>query len=170
VIDGMAYAAAMHHPLLRMVEGVSLERLHPDRPAYDPGNWHSASQQSGFGTPGYKNSQYQEPGSGTDGIEISPGVCTPGYDGRDNHIGIHYHFDRAGYLANIMVFNVSGQVVRHLVNNELLGTKGSYSWNGIFDDRSRAPAGLYIMLIELTDVNGRIHKYKKTCVIAPDRP
>jgi hypothetical protein len=169
-LDVFSYHEDMHYPLLNAIEGVALERLHPDRPAYDPTNWHSASQQSGFGTPGYKNSQYQEPGNGTGVIEIAPRVCVPGYDERNNHIGIHYHFEMAGYLANIMVFNIAGQLIRHLVNNELLGTEGSYSWNGICDDRSKAPAGLYIILIELTDVRGKILKYKKTCVVAPNKP
>ena len=170
ILDVFSYHEDMHYPLLNDTEGVALERLHPDHPAYDPTNWHSASQQSGFGTPGYKNSQYQEPGSGTEAIEISPRVCVPGYDKMNNHIGIHYHFNMAGYLANMMVFSASGLLVRHLVNNELLGTEGSYSWDGICDDHSKAPAGLYIILIELTDVRGKILKYKKTCVVAPDRP
>jgi len=157
----------MHFPLLNTAEGVALERLHPERPAYDPTNWHSASQQSGFGTPGYKNSQYLEPGSGKDPVTIYPGVCIPGYNDQNNHIGMHYHFEEAGYLGSIMIFNTSGQLIRQLANNELLGTDGSFSWNGMDDHSNKAPAGLYIILVELTDVRGKVLKYKKTCVIAP---
>jgi len=167
VLDAFSYHEDMHFPLLNTAEGVALERLHPERPAYDPTNWHSASQQSGFGTPGYKNSQYLEPGSGKDPVTIYPGVCIPGYNDQNNHIGMHYHFEEAGYLGSIMIFNTSGQLIRQLANNELLGTDGSFSWNGMDDHSNKAPAGLYIILVELTDVRGKVLKYKKTCVIAP---
>jgi hypothetical protein len=99
-------------------------------------------------------------------ISISPSICTPGNGGHDNHIGIHYSFDRPGYLANIMIFNANGQFVRQLVNNELLGTSGTYTWNGLGDNNTRAPAGIYVILIELTDINSRVIRVKKTGVIA----
>lgn len=167
LFDSFSYHEDMHYPLLHAVEGIALERLHPDRPSYDPTNWHSASQHSGFGTPGYRNSQFLETGKGKEPIEISPRVCVPGYDDLNNHIGIHFQLEEAGCLASIMIFNASGQIIRHLVNNELLGTEGSFSWNGIDGSNNKAPAGLYIILVELTDVRGKILRYKKTCVIAP---
>ncbi len=167
ILDAFSYHEDMHYPLLNMVEGVALERLHPDRLSADPTNWHSASQLSGFGTPGYKNSQFMEAGSEKESIIISPKVCRPGYDGLVNQIGIHYRLDRPGYLASIMIFNAAGQLVRQLVNNELLGSSGAYSWNGIYDNNSRAPAGMYVILIELTDVGGKIVRYKKTAIVAP---
>jgi len=166
MLDLFSYHEDMHYPLLNIVEGVALERLHPDRPAYDPTNWHS-SQQAGFGTPGYKNSQYLEHPEGNWGVSISPRVCIPGNNDRNNHIGINYRFGQAGYLANIMVLNASGMLIRTLVNNELLGTEGCYSWNGICDNNSKAGAGLYIVLLELTDVSGKIQRYKQTAIIAP---
>ncbi len=167
LIDVFSYHEDMHYPLLNVVEGVSLERLHPDRPTHDPTNWHSASQLSGFGTPGYLNSQFLEMDDSREAIHISPKVCSPGFDAQNGHIGIQYQFDEPGYLANILIFNASGQMIRHLVNNELLGTKGTYSWDGIADNKSKVPAGIYVILIELIDVSGRIIRYKKTGVVAP---
>ena len=58
-------------------------------------------------------------------------------------------------------------MVRHLVNNELLGTEGSYSWDGITDDRMQAPAGMYVVMVELTDIRGKILRYKRTVTVAP---
>lgn len=169
IIDAFSYQADMHYPLLNSNEGVSLERLHPDRPAYDPTNWHSASQISGFGTPGYRNSQYTEMINTDEAITISPAVCSPGYDSHNNHIGIQYEFEKAGYLANIMIFNTAGQLCRQLVNNEMLGTKGAYTWNGIDDNHAKVPAGMYIILLELTDIEGKIVRYKKVAAVAPGR-
>jgi len=166
IIDVFCYQEDMHYPLLNVVEGVALERLHPDRPTYDPTNWHSASQSSGFGTPGYLNSQFSALGNSVDPISISPKICKPGTDGEQGHIGIHYAFDRVGYLGNIMIFNSNGQLIRQLVNNELLGSSGTYSWNGITDNNTRAPSGVYVILIELTGTNSRVIRYKKTGVIA----
>ena len=167
LLDAFSYHEDMHYPLLNLVEGVSLERLHPNRPTYDPTNWHSASQLSGFGTPGYQNSQFSESGHEDGPITISPRVCSPGYDGLNDHIGIHFNFESPGYLANIMVFNAAGQLVRQLVNNEMLGTTGSFTWNGIDDANSKAPAGMYVILIELTDLRGKLIRYKKTGIVAP---
>ncbi|MEN8225088.1 MAG: lamin tail domain-containing protein, partial [Bacteroidota bacterium] len=118
ILDIFSYHEDMHYPFLNSYEGVSLERIHYNRPASDITNWHSASQGSGFGTPGYKNSQFSEQSDDKDQIWISPKVFTPGYDGQHDHIGIHYSFDVPGYMATIMIVNASGQLIRHLVNNE----------------------------------------------------
>jgi hypothetical protein len=166
VLDVLSYHEDMHFPLLNSVEGVSLERIHYDRPSEDKTNWHSASQLSGFGTPGYKNSQFSEifPGGGS--IHLEPSVFTPNNDGYNDLLTIKYHCEKPGNLATIMVFNASGQLIRHLVNNELLGTSGSYSWDGIRNDRQKAAAGIYIILLELTNLSGQITHHKKTAIIA----
>lgn len=168
LIDAFSYREDMHYPLLNISEGVSLERIHYDRPADDESNWHSASSLAGFATPGYKNSQFSESLSDEGKISISPRVITPNNDGTNDFANIHYIFDRPGYLATILVFNASGQLQRHLVNNELLGTKGTYTWDGLDDDSQKASAGIYVILIELTDLGGKIVRYKKTAVVAPN--
>lgn len=167
LLDKFSYREDMHYPLLNSTEGVSLERIHYDRPTQDESNWHSASSLAGFGTPGYKNSQFSEFLSDDGNINISPRVFTPGSDGVNDFININYVFDHPGYLANIMIFNTSGQLTRRLLNNELLGTSGSYSWDGTDDDRQKASVGMYVILIELTDLSGKIVRYKKTAIIAP---
>lgn len=108
-----------------------------------------------------------ETGSGEENIRVSPRVFSPGYDGHNDLLNIHYQFETPGYLASMMIFNAGGQLVRHLVNNELLGTSGTYTWDGLRDDNSKASTGMYVILIELTDVGGRVVRYKKTAVIAP---
>lgn len=169
VLDMFSYHEDLHFPLLNSVEGVSLERIHYDRPSADKTNWHSASQASGFGTPGYKNSQFSEISSGGGNIHLEPQVFTPNNDGYNDFLTIKYHCETPGNLATIMVFNSSGQLIRHLVNNELLGTSGSYSWDGIRNNRQKAAAGIYIILLELTDLSGQITHHKKTAIIAPSR-
>ncbi len=169
VLDVFSYHEDMHFPLLNSVEGVSLERIHYDRPSADKTNWHSASQTSGFGTPGYKNSQFSEISGKGGSIHLEPPVFTPDNDGYNDFLSIKYQCENPGNLATIMVFNASGQLIRHLVNNELMGTSGSYSWDGIRNDRQKANAGIYVILVELTDPADQITHYKKTTIIAPSR-
>ena len=167
MLDAFTYNEDMHYPLLNSVEGVSLERIHFDQPTSDITNWHSASQLSGFGTPGYENSQISEQSVDNDKIWISPKVFTPGYDGLNDHTSICYDLGKPGYLATIMIFSASGQLVRHLVNNELLGSSGSYSWNGVTDNNQKASAGMYVVLVELIDIAGSVLRYKKAVALAP---
>jgi hypothetical protein len=167
LLDAFSYHENMHYPLLNNTGGVSLERIHYDGLSQDANNWHSASFHSGFATPGYRNSQYSDGSTIDDHIHVSPRVFSPGYDGINDHISIRYSFTDPGMLANITVMNASGCPVRQLVNNELLGTSGSIVWNGLNDHNIKAAAGIYIILVELTDIKGRVARYKNTVVIAP---
>ncbi len=165
-IDLFSYHEDMHFPMLNSVEGVSLERIHYDRPASHSTNWHSASQAAGFASPGYKNSQFADDGTEVEVISISPPIFSPGNDGINDQVNISYKLENPGSLATILIFNTSGQIVRRLVNNELLGTSGSYSWDGINDSGQKSNAGIYIILVELTDIKGKIIRFKETVVVA----
>ena len=62
----------MQFGLLNITKGVSLERIDFNRPTQDRTNWHSAAEDIGFGTPAYKNSQYNDAGETDNTIEITP--------------------------------------------------------------------------------------------------
>ena len=166
-IDMLVYEEGMHYPLLRDVKGVSLERIHYERPSDDRTNWHSAAAGAGYGTPGYKNSQFGIVLEADDvAITVYPKVFSPDNDGHDDVLNIAYKFENPGYVASIVIYDARGRQVRHLVNNELLGTSGMFSWNGITDDNLKANIGIYIIFVEVFDVNGQVKKYKKTAVLA----
>ena len=59
VIDELFYTEKMHHPMLAEEKGISLERISFTQKTNDAKNWHSASTTSGYGTPGYMNSQVE---------------------------------------------------------------------------------------------------------------
>ncbi len=166
LIDSFTYNESMQYPLLHYVDGVALERINPDAPTNDVHNWHSAAESVGFGTPGYQNSQWVNPGLSEDEITIEPETFSPDNDGRDDVINISYHFDKPGYNLKIMVYNQNGQVVRHLADNELSGTSGSISWDGITDDNAKALVGIYIFYIRAFDTDGNVKSWKKTGVLA----
>jgi len=120
----------------------------------------------GFGTPAYQNSQYIQPESFNDEITLVPEIFSPDNDGYDDVIGINYQFDQAGYVMTVNIFGSSGQLSRQLVNNEYLGTSGVINWDGIQDDNSKAPIGIYVFFIQVYDLQGNVKKYKKVGVLA----
>lgn len=166
LIDLVTYDESMHYPLLRDVDGVSLERVNPDRASGDRSNWHSASEASGFATPGYQNSQFGLVTQAEQGeIRLAPEVFSPDNDGFDDILMISYSFKQAGCNATVRIYNQYGQLVRNLVNNELCGTSGSWSWDGIDNRRSKASIGRYVVLIEVFNMEGDSWKVKKMAVL-----
>ena len=51
------------------------------------------------------------------------------------------------------------------MNNELLATEGAFSWDGRTDDNQKASIGIYIIYVEVFDLNRNVKKYKKTAVL-----
>lgn len=166
LIDNFRYNEDMQFPLLNYVDGVALERINPDLSAANADNWHSAAESVGFGTPGYLNSQYLVQGQGEDPVHLMPEIFSPDNDGYQDVITIEYQFEAAGYILNVLIFNSEGQKIRELVNNQYLGTSGMAIWDGIMDDNSKAPVGIYVFYIEVFDLDGNVKKYKKVGVLA----
>ncbi|MCD4746506.1 MAG: hypothetical protein K8R58_09415, partial [Bacteroidales bacterium] len=63
------------------------------------------------------------------------------------------------------IFNSAGKLTKTLIRNELLGTKGGFSWDGINQNNEKANIGIYIIYFEVFDLNGKVKHYKKTCVV-----
>jgi hypothetical protein len=166
VLDELEYTNDWHYKLLDDEDGVSLERINPEKPIQDPGNWHSAAQSAGFATPGYKNSSYLNPGI-SEGFTLTPEVFSPDQDGFEDILAIQYAFDKPGNLLNIYIFDTDGRRVSHLVKNETVGQEGYYTWDGINDDGTRARVGIYIIVMEATDIeDGKVERMKEKCVVA----
>lgn len=166
VIDSLSYSEEMQFPLLVYYDGVALERINPEVSSSDANNWHSAAESVGFGTPGYKNSQYVSNIDLGDEIIIDPEIFSPDNDGYEDVISIKYKFDEPGYVMSVIVFDAGGYPVRKLTNNEYLGTEGSVSWDGMQDNNSKAPVGIYVFYITVYDIEGNVKEYKKTGVLA----
>jgi len=166
VIDHLVYYENMHFALLNSTKGVSLERIDFNRPTNDRTNWHSAAKDVGYATPAYKNSQYIDAGETESPIAITPELFSPDEDGYNDVVNINYNFDQPGFVANITIYDSKGRLVKYLVRNELLGTSGTFSWDGISEEKEKARIGIYIVFVEVFDLSGNVKKYKKTCVVA----
>jgi len=165
IIDHFTYTASMQFPLLNSTSGVSLERLCPQRPTTDITNWHSAAETAGFGTPGDKNSQYNCELITDDPITVLPEIFSPDNDGINDVLNISYTSDVPGMVATISIYDARGRMIRTLIKSEMLGTSGTFSWNGITDDNEKAPIGIYIIYVEMFNLKGNTKHYKKTAVL-----
>jgi hypothetical protein len=166
IIDNFTYTSDMQFALLDVTKGVSLERIDIERPTQDRTNWHSAAKNVGYATPGYKNSQYNDAENSSDEVSVSPEIFSPDEDGNNDVVNISYNFDTPGFVVNVMIYDSKGRLVRNLVRNELLGVSGTFSWDGINDDREKERIGIYILFIEVFDLDGNVKRFKKTCVLA----
>jgi len=165
VLDEFHYDDDMQFPLLRETEGVSLERIDYDGATQDRLNWHSASSDAGYGTPGLRNSQYDDGSGGEAHISVEPEIVSPDNDGYNDVLHIRYHFDEPGYVATVMIFNAEGILLRTLANNYLLGREGDIIWDGLDAEEKRPPTGIYLIYIKVFNLKGEVKNFKRTCII-----
>lgn len=166
VVDELAYYDDWHFKLLANEEGVALERIRPESPTLDKGNWHSAAATAGYGTPTARNSQWHQSLPETASITVSPKTISPDNDGRDDFLRIQYSMEEQGYVANIVIFDAGGRPVRQLVRNDLLGRSGYWQWDGLDDRYAPLPLGIYIIYTEIFNLQGKRKIFKNPIVVA----
>ncbi|MCY1723549.1 gliding motility-associated C-terminal domain-containing protein [Prolixibacteraceae bacterium Z1-6] len=165
IIDEFYYNEKMHMPLLYDREGISLERISFTGNTNDPSNWHSASTESGYGTPGYQNSQFENEERNTGSVTFAPKAFSPNNDGYNDIYSIHFALDKPGYLANIWIFDSAGRLVTQLCKNNILGTSDQIKWDGEDETGQRQKLGAYIVLVELFNTEGYVKRYKDGVVL-----
>jgi len=165
VIDELFYSEKMHHLLLAEEKGISLERISFKTETNDIKNWRSASTNSGYGTPGYQNSQHEIEDIQTPIITFSPESFSPNFDGYNDEYQIQYVLEKPGYIANISIFDSAGRFVMKLANNEILGTSGTIFWNGDDQTGKRQNLGVYVVLVEIFNTSGEVYQYKDGVVL-----
>jgi hypothetical protein len=165
IIDEVKYSEKWHFALIHDSKGVSLERINYDAPSIQ-NNFHSAATSVGYGTPGYKNSQYKQNEELRGDITVIPEIFSPDNDGLDDFVTINYNFPSPGYIANITVFDASGRPVRYLQKNALSGIKGYYRWDGLDEKNKKLSQGIYIIYTEVFNAEGKKRVFKHTVVLA----
>ncbi|MDB5198419.1 MAG: hypothetical protein JWO92_382 [Chitinophagaceae bacterium] len=165
IVDEVAYSDKWHFALLSNTEGVSLERIDYNALSVQS-NFHSAATSVGYGTPGYKNSQFRIDLQAQGEITVTPEVFSPDNDGIDDFATINYNFPSPGYVATITIFDASGRPVRYLQKNALSGIKGSYIWDGLGEKQQKLSQGIYIIYTEIFNTGGKKKQFKNTIVLA----
>jgi len=164
-IDEVFYDEDMHYSLLGGFEGISLEKIRTNGKSYDKSQWHSASEISGWGTPGAMNSVVSDQPGNSDIANLSSTRITPDNDGYEDFLVIDLKLKGIGNVVSVTVFNETGGFVKKVADNLLAGSEASIVWNGTADDEKLVSTGIYIILISVFDDTGKVLNWKKACTV-----
>jgi hypothetical protein len=164
-IDEVLYDEDMHYPLLSGNEGISLEKIIPEGSSADKLQWHSASEASGWGSPGAANSVLYAQSESNDKIVFSSTRITPDYDGNEDFLVINLTLKGLGNVISVTVFDEAGSFVKKITDNLLAGPEASIIWNGTAGDEKLVSTGIYIILISVFDDKGKVQNWKKVCTV-----
>jgi hypothetical protein len=153
VIDQVSYLDTWHFQLLDNTDGVSIERIDPNGLSSSSFNWHSAAESIGFASPGRKNSQYL-PALTNGNFNLSSDLISPDNDGYQDVVQLNYQMSETGMLGKVTIYDDRGRLIRTICSNELLGTEGTFSWNGLTDNFVKASIGVYVLFFEAFSTNG----------------
>lgn len=164
-IDEVRYSEKMHFSLLAGYEGVALEKRSPDLKSNDAASWHSAAENSGWGTPGAPNSIYTEFPAGADKVSFSSTKISPDSDGFEDFLEMHFSLTGSSNVITVSVFDETGRYVKKVANNLLAGPGTTILWDGTSADNSLVSSGIYVILITIFDDSGKTKQWKKACAV-----
>lgn len=155
VMDVVSYSSDWHFQLLDDTDGVSLERVDTKRSSSDATNWHSAAEAIGFATPGLENSQYY-PASQNGDFEYESATVSPDNDGYEDLLLVNYTLIEPSLLGRFTIYDDRGRLIKIVFDQELLGTNGVFSWDGVTDENVKARIGTYVGVFEAFSINGDV--------------
>lgn len=165
ISDAVSYSEKWHFSLVKDFKGKSLERLDYNRASQDAGNWHTTAQLEGWATPGKVNSQYFPNQLTDDAVATYPEIFSPDNDGFEDVLNIAFNVNEPGYVCNVTIFDREGRVVKLLVQNQLLGIEGVFTWDGTDNKLEKARIGVYIIYFEVFNLQGEVSVVKKAVVL-----
>jgi hypothetical protein len=164
-IDEVFYDEKMHYSLLGGYEGISLEKIRTNGRSNDKSQWHSASEVSGWGTPGSPNSVLSDQPETSEMVIMSSTRITPDNDGFEDFLVIDRKLKGIGNVVSGEVFDETGGFVKKVTDNLLAGSEASIVWNGTAADEQLVSTGIYIFLISVFDDTGKVLNWKKVCTV-----
>ncbi len=170
VVDEFTYHVNMHHVLIKNAKGVALERIMPEGDTQDASNWHSASSGSGFGTPGYQNSQFRDLAEKVEmkqSFWLDKTHFSPDNHGDNDVCIIRYQLINSGYAATIQILNPNGVVVQRFPEVQIMATEGHFVWDGRLLTGKLTQQGIYVILIQIYHpTSGERSVYKLPVVVS----
>lgn len=165
VLDKLHYFARWSFELLDTDNGVSLERISTEGETQSNDNWASAAKSFGYGTPTAVNSQTFPEIVQEDLISVTPEVFTPNQDGNDDFALINYTIDEPGFVANVAIYDLVGRKIKDISLNETIGAEGFWKWDGTNYNNEKAKIGIYIVLVDLFDLDGKKKHFEEKVVL-----
>ena len=173
IIDELRYSPSWHHPSLASTRGISLERRAPEIGSPNASNWSSSVALDG-GTPGAVNSiRIVESNGGEQtsapAMELTPSPFSPDGDGIDDVLSIRLRFQHAPQSVRIVLFDSRGRLVRTIVRESLAGSDSRFLWDGLSDSGKKVRSGIYIVFVDILDVDRGTHIVLKDTVVLATR-
>lgn len=164
IIDSVCYNKSWHSAYLSDAEGVSLERIDVLLSSTLSSNWFSASETAGFSTPGCENSQARNRND-LKNISIESEVVTPNGDGENDELLVLFNEVEIGTLCNVFVFATSGELIKQVTTNHLLGAGDVIRWNCTNSENKLVSVGIYLVCVELLSDGKKIDGEKFSCSV-----
>lgn len=165
IIDELNYSDEMHFELIDDPSGIALEKINPTANSTEKMIWHSASENSGWGTPGLENSQIFSFSSSGLEFQVETKVFSPDSDGIDDIAIFSYNLSDVGFTGSIFIFDIDGRIIKNVLSDELLGNKGTATWDGSNEEGQKAAIGIYLVLFEYFNAKGEVFSVKKTITL-----
>ena len=167
-MDRVSYVDDWHFQLLDGTKGKSLERIDPEGPSDDKNNWHTAAEAIGFATPGAENSQYY-PAVSNGEFSYTSETISPDNDGFEDVLQINYEMAEPGLVGTFTVYDDRGRKISTVFQSELLASRGTFIWDGVREDNTKASIGIYIGVFEAFNIDGSIVFTKKKPFVVAGR-
>ena len=79
----------------------------------------------------------------------------------------NYALAQANCLGTVTIYDERGRFIRSLFKNQLLGTSGAFSWDGVKEDQTKASIGVYVIVFEAFSLDGGlIYSGRKAVTLA----
>ncbi|MFB6455793.1 hypothetical protein ACE38W_11015 [Chitinophaga sp. Hz27] len=165
MLEEIWYNGDWQFSLFSNSKGISLERISFERPAANADNWQSSTAATGYASPGWMN-QVSPDSTETVEVTCSTPVFTPGNTDNLQLAKCRYMLGNQLWVANVIVYDVTGRPIRSIARNLPLSGTGFFTWDGYDEKKVLLPAGVYIFFIEIFNPQGRIRRWKQPVVLA----
>jgi len=164
-LDEVSYNESQHNVFIKGKEGIAIEKINPNALSSFNGNWHSASEASGWGTPGKENSILYDAKTSGKPVSLSSTRISPDNDGFEDILVIRFNPEGVGNVTNVTIYDETGLPVKKVAINFFIGGGGELFWDGTADDGSLMPQGLYVVFVTLLNDRGRSQSWKMGCAL-----
>ncbi|MCA9731582.1 lamin tail domain-containing protein [candidate division KSB1 bacterium] len=146
--------------------GISLENMNFNVKDSGMLNWDFCVSPEGS-TPGIKNSLYIEKMPISAQLSVTPDPFSPDGDGIDDHVLIQYELPLQTSNVDLIIFDLRGRKVRHLLRNASSAAERAVFWDGRDDEGRLLDIGIYIVYVQsLNASRGMLQTLKKAVVLA----
>ncbi len=94
-------------------------------------------------------------------IKLLSKSVSPNGDGKKDNLIINYDFESAFVYVTAIVFNIKGQKVEQISNNEYKKGNGTIIWDCKDYKNYKIPIGAYILYFKVKDDHGKVFEFKK---------